>query len=143
MKIWTALLGKSGLGKMTAREYEANLNGLNMFFGAVLGFVLAGTEKLTDLQFGVVLFFLACTVITILFISSSRHRLMYAVLALVYSASFPEMTDYVLRGHDLVSGKLRPTLLVWTAMTIMVEFWARDKAPIADAATIADESAAS
>ncbi len=143
MKIWTALLGKSGLGKMTAREYEANLNGLNMFFGAVLGFVLAGTEKLTDLQFGVVLFFLACTVITILFISSSRHRVMYAVLALVYSASFPEMTDYVLRGHDLVSGKLRPTLLVWTAMTIMVEFWARDKAPIADAATIADESAAS
>jgi hypothetical protein len=128
---------------MTAREYEANLNGLNMFFGAVLGFVLAGTEKLTDLQFGVVLFFLACTVITILFISSSRHRVMYAVLALVYSASFPEMTDYVLRGHDLVSGKLRPTLLVWTAMTIMVEFWARDKAPIADAATIADESAAS
>ena len=143
MKIWTALLGKSGLGKMTAREYEANLNGLNMFFGAVLGFVLAGTEKLTDLQFGVVLFFLACTVITILFISSSRHRVMYAVLALVYSASFPEMTDYVLRGHDLVSGKLRPTLLVWTAMTIIVEFWARDKAPIADAATIADESAAS
>ncbi|QIK80654.1 hypothetical protein G7069_02990 [Lysobacter sp. HDW10] len=128
---------------MTAREYEANLNGLNMFFGAVLGFVLAGTEKLTDLQFGVVLFFLACTVITILFISSSRHRVMYAVLALVYSASFPEMTDYVLRGHDLVSGKLRPTLLVWTAMTIMVEFWARDKAPVADAATIADESAAS
>jgi len=125
----TALLAKTGLGRMSAGEYQANLNGLNMFFGAVLGFVLAGTEKLSNLQFGFVLFFLAGIVITILFISSSRSRIAYSALALAYAATFPEIIDFLLKGQDLVPGKIRPTLLVWTLMTIMVEFWARDKSP--------------
>jgi hypothetical protein len=29
----TALLAKTGLGRMSSAEYQANLNGLNMFFG--------------------------------------------------------------------------------------------------------------
>lgn len=114
---------------MSVGEYQANLTGLNMFFGAVLGFVLAGTEKLSSLQFGVVLFFLAGVVITILFISSSRNRVAYSALALAYAATFPEVIDFMLKGHGLVPEKIRPTLLVWTAMTILIEFWARDRAP--------------
>ena len=129
----TALLNKTGLGRMSAVEYQANLSGLNMFFGAVLGLVLTGTEKLSNLQFGLVLFFLAGIVITILFISSARNRILYAALALAYAASFPEMIDFLLKGNDLVPGKIRPTLLVWTLMTIMVEFWAREKSPNAHA----------
>lgn len=123
-----AALGRLGLGRMAASEYQANLNGLNMFFGAVLGFVLAGTEKLSDVQFGVVLLLLAGVVITILYISASRSRITYALLALACAASFPEMVDYALKGQDLVPGKLRPTLLVWTILAIAIEFWARDKA---------------
>ena len=61
-----AVLGKTGLGKMTSSEYQANLNGLNMFFGAVLGFVLTGTETLDTWQFGFVLMMLASAVISIL-----------------------------------------------------------------------------
>lgn len=127
LKKLSALLDKTGLGRMSAGEYQANLNGLNMFFGAVLGLVLAGTERLSDQQFGLVLFLLAATVCTILYISSSRHRVVYSALALALAAGFPEIVDFTLKGHDLVPGKIRPTLLVWTFMTIMVEFWARDR----------------
>ncbi|MDM4766170.1 hypothetical protein [Pelomonas sp. SE-A7] len=117
----------AGLGRMSTGEYQANLNGLNMFFGAVLGFVLAGTEKLNAWQFGVLLMTLASIVITVLYISSSRQKLVYSLMAVVYAATLPEMMDFMLRGQGMVPDKVRPTLLVWIAMTVMVEFWARDK----------------
>ncbi|MDL5364314.1 hypothetical protein QSH18_01710 [Xanthomonas sp. NCPPB 2654] len=119
--------GKMGLGKMSKDEYQANLNGMNMFFGAVLGLVLAGTEKLNDWQFGVVLTMLAGIVISILFISSSRHRVVYAIYTVVLVLTLPRMADLMLRGHDVIPGKVQPTLIVWTAMTIMVEFWGRER----------------
>ena len=124
-KISTAL-SKFGLGKMSTSEYQANLSGMNMFFGAVLGFVLTGTEKLNSWQFGVVLMLLAAIVISILFISNSRHRVAYAIYTLVLAFTFPEVIDLTLRGHDLVPDKVRPTLIVWTLMTILVEFWGRE-----------------
>lgn len=121
------LLTRTGLGRMSGGEYQANLNGLNMFFGAVLGFVLAGTERLSSWQFGVLLLSLASIVVTVLYISSSRSKLMYALLALLYAATLPEMMDFMLRSKDIVPDKVRPTLLVWIAMTVLVEFWSRDK----------------
>lgn len=119
-------LSRFGLGKMSTGEYQANLSGMNTFFGAVLGFVLTGTEKLNSWQFGAVLMLLAGIVISILYISSSRHRVGYAVYTLVLALMFPELIDLVFRGHDLVPDKVRPTLIVWTLMTILVEFWNRE-----------------
>lgn len=119
--------GRMGLGRMSAGEYSANLNGLNMFFGAVLGFVLAGTEKLNAWQFGLLLASLASIVITVLYITSSKQRLMYALLALVYAATFPEVMEFMLRAKDVVPDKIRPTLLVWVVMTILIEFWSRER----------------
>lgn len=121
------LIARTGLGRMSSGEYQANLNGMNMFFGAVLGFVLAGTEKLSAWHFGVLLATLAGIVITVLYISSSKHRLAYAALAVFYAATLPEAMDFMLRSHDVVPDKVRPTLLVWILMTIMVEFWARER----------------
>ena len=121
------VFARTGLGRMSSGEYQANLNGMNMFFGAVLGFVLSGTEKLSAWQFGVLLTALASVVITVLYISSSKHRLMYSLLALFYAATFPEVMSVLLRGPDLVPDKVRPTLLVWIGMTVLVEFWAREK----------------
>jgi hypothetical protein len=100
---------------------------MNMFFGAVLGLVLAGTEKLNDWQFGVVLTMLAGIVISILFISNSRHRVVYAIYTVVLVLTLPGMADLMLRGHDVIPGKVQPTLIVWTAMTIIVEFWGRER----------------
>lgn len=131
--------GKLGLGKMSKDEYQANLNGMNMFFGAVLGLVLAGTERLQDWQFGVVLAMLAGIVVSILFISSSRHRVVYAIYTVVLVLTFPGMVDLILKGHDVIPGKVQPTLIVWTAMTIMVEFWGRESDQSASAAG-ADQS---
>ena len=122
-----AVLGKTGLGKMTSSEYQANLNGLNMFFGAVLGFVLTGTETLNTWQFGFVLMMLASAVISILFISSSKHRLAYSSYALIIALTLPELINFILRGDGLVPDKIRPTLVVWTLMTILVEFWGRER----------------
>ena len=122
-----AVLGKTGLGKMTSSEYQANLNGLNMFFGAVLGFVLTGTETLDTWQFGFVLMMLASAVISILFISSSKHRLAYSIYALIIALTLPELINFILRGDGLVPDKIRPTLVVWTLMTILVEFWGRER----------------
>lgn len=126
--------GKLGLGKMTRDEYQANLNGMNMFFGAVLGLALTGTEKLGDWQFGVVLAMLAGIVVSILFISSSRHRIAYAIYTVVLVLTFPGMADLMLKGHDVIPGKVQPTLIVWTAMTILVEFWGREDDQAASAA---------
>lgn len=121
------VLSRTGLGRMSTGEYQANLNGLNMFFGAVLGFVLAGTERLNAWQFGVLLLSLASIVVTVLYISSSKNKLMYAGLAFFYAATLPEMMNFMLRSQDIVPDKVRPTLLVWIAMTVLVEFWGRDK----------------
>ena len=111
---------------MSAGEYQANVSGMNTFFGAVLGFVLTGTEKLNSWQFGAVLMLLAGIVISILFISNSRHRVAYAIYTLVLALTFPELIDFVFRGNDLIPDKVRPTLIVWTVMTILVEFWSRE-----------------
>ncbi len=124
-----ALFARLGFGQMSHGEYQANLSGLNVFFGAVLGLALTGTEKLNSWQFGVILAGLAAAVISILYISSSRNRISYSIYAIVIALIFPELIDYTLRGHDLVPDKIRPTLLVWTLMTICVEFWAREKDP--------------
>ncbi|WP_343628862.1 hypothetical protein [Roseateles sp.] len=126
-KKWKALLGLGPAGRMSKSEYQANMNGLNMFFGAVLGFVLTGAEKLNNWQFGFLLMSLAGVVITVLYISGSRHRLAYAALALFYAATFPEAMHFIFKGTVDVPDKIRPTLLVWIAMTVMVEFWAREK----------------
>lgn len=116
-----------GLGKMSDGEYRANLNGINMFFGAVLGVVLAGIEKLNAYQFGFVLVTLAGIVTSIMFISGSRHRFLYALYAIAITLATPRLMDLILRTKDAIPDKVVPTLLAWTLMTIVVEFWARER----------------
>lgn len=124
------VLGRIGLGRMTAAEYNANLSGLNMFFGAVLGLALTGAEKLNSVQFGVVLCFMIGIVVSIQYITSARsarHRLGYAAFALVNALIFPEFMDWAFHSHEVIPHHVRPTLVVWTLITTAVEFWARHK----------------
>lgn len=125
-KILKKMTSSTGLGQMTDREYRANLAGINIFFGAVLGFVLAGIEKLNSFQFGLVLVLLAGNVISILFISESRHRVAYSAYAIVLSFITPSVIDLVLRTTAAIPSKVVPTLVAWTLMTMLVEFWSRD-----------------
>jgi len=110
---------------MTAREYHANKEGLNIVFGAVLGFVLAGAENLDAAGFAMVLIGSAGAVITILYIFASPYRLAYAGLAVVYALSLPFLVQRI--TGDSAPEKLMPTLLIWTLVAIFLEFAPRGK----------------
>ena len=115
------------VGRMTQGEYRANLNGLGIFFGAVLGFVMAGTETLSQRDFATTLFFTATLVITILYVSSSPNRIAYAALAAVLIGLFPRILALLLSDGAAIPRNLQPTLAVWLGITLMVEFLPREK----------------
>ncbi|MFV0624993.1 hypothetical protein ACBY01_13425 [Sphingomonas sp. ac-8] len=108
--------------RMTDAEYRANLNGINIFFGAVLGFVLAGTETLETAGFTLVLVLCSAIVISILYISSSRRRLVYFLYTALGIACLPQVVTLIGPAGTTLPPKLIPTLAVWTAMTAFVEF---------------------
>lgn len=113
--------------RMTEREYRANIEGLNIFFGAVLGFVLAGSENLAMLPFAGLLLIVAGTVISILYISSSDKRVTYALLTVMLVAVLPRVMGNLLGHGTPMPPKVQPTLAVWAAMTILIEFLPRDR----------------
>ncbi|MBB4837073.1 hypothetical protein HNP52_000124 [Sphingomonas kyeonggiensis] len=120
-------LDRIGLGRMSHGEYNANLTGLGIFFGAVLGFVMASTENLTTKDYVLVLFTTAAMVITILYVSSSRHRIAYSILAFAFIAALPYILGLLVTPGAQLPPKLQPTLAVWLAMTLIVEFNPRDR----------------
>jgi hypothetical protein len=118
--------------RMTEREYRANIDGLNIFFGAVLGFVLAGSETLDNIWFAILLATTAGIVISILYITASEQRAAYSVLALALIASMGAWLEDFLPGANSIPAKLQPCLMVWALMTISVEFLPREKAEAAE-----------
>jgi len=117
------------VGRMTRSEYRANLNGLGIFFGAVLGFVMAGTDTLPPRDFALTLFFSATVVITILYVSSSPRRILYAILSAVLIAALPRLLGELLSPGAQIPRNLQPTLAVWLGITLLVEFLPREKTP--------------
>ena len=119
---------KLGLTKLlvpTDSEIGANHAGMNTFFGAVLGFVMAGTERLDSIEFAYVLFMVAGTVISILYVSASRQKIVYSILTIALILMLPRVIDPVLEPGEFLPDKLQPTLLVWTLLSILVEFMPR------------------
>ena len=117
--------------RMTAGEYRANLNGLNIFFGAVLGVVLAGTDSLGQIDFSIMLAMSAGLVISILLVSSSPYRIPYALLTAALIALLPFLLRNLLHAGAEFPRNLQPTLGVWLAMTLLVEFAPREAAAAA------------
>ncbi|RPF72325.1 hypothetical protein [Aurantiacibacter spongiae] len=110
--------------RMTQGEYRANVTGINIVFGAVLGFVLADTAALSTTDFIVLLLLNAGIVVTILYLGSSPYRLCYGVTAVAMIALLPLVLD------DAVAAtvpRLQATLGVWTAVVIVVELMPREK----------------
>ncbi|WP_073973807.1 hypothetical protein [Erythrobacter donghaensis] len=100
-------------------EYRANISGINIVFGAVLGFVLAKIEGLPPLDFMVVLITSAAAVVAILYLGSTEHRLFYGMLAGGTIALLPMVLE---RFGIPPIPKLQPTLIAWTIMVLVVEF---------------------
>ena len=121
--------GKLSFVLPTEGEYAANQAGMNTFFGAVLGFVMAGSERLDSLEFGLLLMFVAGIVISILYVSGSPHKLAYALLTLAMIAILPRTMDPIFDEGEHLPDKLQATLLVWTLLAIAVEFLPRRADP--------------
>jgi hypothetical protein len=117
----------------TESEYRANLTGLNTFFGAVLGFVMAGTERLDAMEFAQVLFFVSGAVISILYVHASSQKIAYSVLTFVLIAALPYIVSGTLDKGEGLPEKLQPTLLVWALLSVVVEYFPRrpDDPPLA------------
>lgn len=110
--------------RVSEREYRANIDGINIVFGAVLGFVLAGAEAMTTQQFALLLLLSAAVVITILYLGSSEYRAFYGLIAIVTVAILP----WMMRGLEIPRlEKLQPTLGVWVAMVILLELMPKRK----------------
>jgi hypothetical protein len=121
-----ALRGLVDSVRMSHEEYRANLNGLNIFFGAVLGFVLAGMEGAGPKAFTWMLFMTSGTIIGILYVSASRQRLVYLILAAFLIYQLPRILKVVEHSREFPPN-LQPTLAVWLAMTALVEFLPRKR----------------
>ena len=109
----------------TESEIAANHAGMNTFFGAVLGFVMAGTERLDSVEFAYLLFMVSGIVISILYVSASHLKLVYSALTIALIFFLPKALDPLLEPDERLPEKLQPTLLVWTILTILVEFMPR------------------
>ena len=109
----------------TESEIRANHAGMNTFFGAVLGFVMAGTERLDAMEFASVLCLVSAVVISILYVSASPYKLAYGLLTLLFIAMLPSAADPMLDKGEHLPDKLQPTLLVWTLLSIVVEYFPR------------------
>ena len=115
--------------RLTDAEYRAHITGINIVFGAVLGFVISGIEQLDPVRFGVILTLISGLVISILYIHASKHRLAYSIYTLLLIAALPYVVDVVVSQAEFaLPPKLQPTLVVWTLITIFAEFYPREPA---------------
>jgi drug/metabolite transporter (DMT)-like permease len=109
----------------TESEYRANLTGLNTFFGAVLGFVMAEIERLDGIEFAYILFIVSGVVISILYVHASSQKIAYSVLTFVLIAALPHVVSNVLDEGESLPEKLQPALFVWALLSIVVEYFPR------------------
>ena len=127
---------------VTESEYRANLAGLNTFFGAVLGFVMAGVERLDTGEFAFVLCAVSGIVISILYVSASKQRFAYGAVTIMLILFLPRIVEPWLSPGDELPDKLQPTLAVWALLSILVEFFPRRPDESAVQALQADVAAA-
>ncbi len=111
--------------RITESEYRANINGMNIVFGAVLGFVLAGAEGLPPVDFMIVLFVSALAVILILYLGSTEYTLFYGLSAALLIFAMPKILIDQLNINPIPY--LQPTLIVWASMVAVIEVTPRRK----------------
>jgi len=107
-------------------EYKANISGINIFFGAIIGVVMAELSLQSPVTYSLLLILVASFIILVLYISASKHRLYY----FFFSASTLLLTWIKASNNDEFYGidtvwlehRLLPTLSVWLFMVTTIEF---------------------
>ncbi len=108
---------------VTEREYRANVEGINIVFGAVLGFVLARADGLPVFDFMTLLLVSAAVVILILYLGSSEYVLFYTISTAGAIAALPLVLENALKLPSIPY--LQPTLAIWAIMILLVEMLPR------------------
>lgn len=128
-----------GLFTQTRREKAGTIDGINLFFGALLGANLGVADRLPAMSYAQLMALLAGLVVTIRIVSVSERRLYayvslaaYVVLMMVVLL-VPALGIDGLARDDLQ--RLALTLAIWVGATVLVEFM-----PVRDAASPADEA---
>ncbi len=113
--------------RLTQREFRANIDGMNIVFGAVLGFVLAGANDMAQGDFAAMLCISAAIVVMILYLASSEYLLFNILAVSVSIAGLPYLAKGVFDLEEV--SQLQPTLAVWAVMVLAVSLIPRGKVP--------------
>ena len=122
------MLGKmKGLWTQTPREKAATVDGINLFFGALLGANLGTIDGLDLFDYAKVIFVLAGTVMTLRIFSTSERRF-YAfgllggyVVVVGLFLYLPRLDPVGITRADV--DRLAVTLTVWLGSVLLVEFY--------------------
>lgn len=109
----------------TPREKTATVDGISLFFGALLGANLGTLDGLGLYDYGTVIFILACTVMTLrLFSTSERRGFALAMLALYVAVIVVFLVFQRPAGLAAADAeRLMVTLGVWLGAVILVELY--------------------
>lgn len=113
--------------KLTQREYEATINALNIFFGAIIGVSLGNITEIPLQDYMVLLVVIATMVSSILMVTYTHRPLWNSiVLTVVFLAAWYAESDSSDQMIDFPD-RVLPTLSVWAGMAIMTEFSDRNR----------------
>jgi hypothetical protein len=115
------------LTRQTRSEKQGTLDGMNLFFGALLGANLGTVGELPLMRYFMLIALLAGTVMTLRVFSTSERRryaiglltLYVGVMALYLFSGY--FTDHGLTATD--RDRLAVTLAVWLAAVLIVEMY--------------------
>lgn len=113
------------LGRQTQSGKVGGLDGLNLFFGALLGANLGTIERVPLFDYVKLIVLLAGTVMTIRMISTSKQRRYMFGLVLFYAALItamflvPDLRPQGMVPDDL--NRLVATLAIWIGFVLLIE----------------------
>ena len=113
--------------RQTDRERMGSIDGVNLFFGALLGANLGTVEQLPLGEYIKLIMILAGTVVTLRVVSTSERRgYALATLALYVFLVALFLAVPALRPEGLSPGaaaRLGATLAVWVLLVLTLEYW--------------------
>ncbi len=118
--------------KLTQREYEATINALNIFFGAIIGVSLGNITEIPMDEYVILLIIISVLVSSILLVTYSHRRIWNSImLAGALLAAWYAESDNGGGAIDFPD-RVLPTLTVWAALAVMTEFSDRAENPPSD-----------
>jgi drug/metabolite transporter (DMT)-like permease len=123
--------------KQTAKERAAGIDGIGLFFGALLGANLGSLSEMSVNDYAVIVMLLAGAVVTIQTVVRSERRLYAAMVLALYVLIFasilllPTLRPEGVPTVDL--HKLLITLAIWIGLVVFFEYW-----PVSEPAKGAD-----